>query len=72
MLPQAAGVIGQLLPPGAGGSLLRSMAFFNGAGADRPLVVLAVWAVLGLAALLARSVMRPVGSPAVSHHRAAQ
>jgi hypothetical protein len=48
LLPQPAGAIGQLLPPGAGGSLLRSTAFFDGAGGTVPLVVLAAWVVLGL------------------------
>jgi hypothetical protein len=32
LLPEPAGAIGQLLPPGAGGNLLRSTAFFDGAG----------------------------------------
>jgi hypothetical protein len=31
-LPEPAGALGPLLPPGAGGSLLRSTAFFDGAG----------------------------------------
>jgi hypothetical protein len=50
LLPQPAGAIGQLLPPGAGGSLLRSTAFFDGAGAAAPLTVLAAWIGLGLLA----------------------
>ena len=33
---------------GAGGSLLRSTAFFDGAGGTVPLAVLAAWVVLGL------------------------
>ena len=37
LLPEAAGFIGQLLPPGAGGQLLRSTAFFDGAGAGEHL-----------------------------------
>jgi hypothetical protein len=37
-------VIGQLLPPGAGGNLLRSTGFFDGAGGAEHLTVLAVWA----------------------------
>jgi hypothetical protein len=53
LLPQAAGVIGQLLPPGASGRLLRSTAFFDGAGAIGPLAVLLVWIALGLGAILA-------------------
>ena len=42
MLPEPAGVIGQLMPPGAGGNLLRSTGFFDGAGAGDHLTVLAV------------------------------
>ena len=41
MLPPAAGTLGQLLPPGAGGNLLRSTGFFDGAAAGEHLVVLA-------------------------------
>jgi hypothetical protein len=52
LLPEPAGAIGQLLPPGAGGNLLRSTGFFDGAGGARPLTVLAIWAVAGLALLL--------------------
>jgi hypothetical protein len=60
LLPEPAGALGQLLPPGAGGTLLRGTAFFDGAGAAAPLVVLAAWATLGLAALwLATARRRP-------------
>ncbi|MFB7372231.1 ABC transporter permease [Streptomyces sp. NPDC056222] len=52
LLPAPAGALGQWLPPGAGGSALRSVAFFDGGGAGGPLLVLGVWAVAGLAALL--------------------
>ncbi|MFH9328888.1 ABC transporter permease [Streptomyces althioticus] len=52
MLPEPAGVIGQWLPPGAGVSLLRSVAFFDGASAVGPALTLAWWAVLGLGAVL--------------------
>ncbi|MEU9851825.1 hypothetical protein [Streptomyces sp. NPDC047974] len=48
MLPGRSGALGQLLPPGAGGQLLRSTAFFDGHGATRPAVVLAAWLALGL------------------------
>jgi hypothetical protein len=48
LLPQPWGVVGQFLPPGAGGSLLRSVAFFDGAGAAVPARVLAAWAGAGL------------------------
>jgi hypothetical protein len=52
MLPQPVGAIGQLLPPGAGGNLVRSTGFFDGAGAGGHLAVLVAWAVFGLAALV--------------------
>jgi hypothetical protein len=48
LLPQPWGVVGQLLPPGAGGTLLRSVAFFDGAGAALPAWVLTAWAAAGL------------------------
>jgi hypothetical protein len=51
MLPRPAGAIGQLMPPGAGGNLLRSTAFFDGAAAAGHAAVLAGWALLGLCAL---------------------
>lgn len=46
------GDLGQLLPPGAMGSALRSTAYFDGAGAAGPLAVLTGWAVLGVALVL--------------------
>jgi hypothetical protein len=55
LLPELAGFIGQLLPPGAGGQLLRSTAFFDGAGAGGPLVVLLGWIAVGLGAILVRA-----------------
>jgi len=48
MLPSGWGALGQLLPPGAAGTALRSVSFFDGAGAGRPLVVLACWLLAGL------------------------
>lgn len=48
MLPGWSGRLGQLLPPGAGGSLLRSTAFFDGNGAGQPVLVLACWLALGI------------------------
>ncbi|WP_432980747.1 hypothetical protein [Dactylosporangium sp. CA-233914] len=48
MLPSGWGALGQYLPPGAAGSLLRSSAFFDGAGSAPHLLVLGGWAVLGL------------------------
>ncbi|WP_327723475.1 ABC transporter permease [Streptomyces europaeiscabiei] len=52
MLPEPAGALGQLLPPGAGASLLRSVSFFDGAAALAPSLVLTAWATFGLAAVL--------------------
>ena len=51
-LPQPWGEWGQLLPPGAGITAVRSVAFFDGAALGRPLVVLATWLVAGLALVL--------------------
>ncbi|GAA4424122.1 membrane protein [Georgenia halophila] len=48
MLPEGWGTLGQLLPPGAAGTALRSVAFFDGAGATVPLIVLTSWLVVGL------------------------
>ncbi|MEU2254264.1 hypothetical protein ABZ540_13950 [Nocardia xishanensis] len=63
LLPQPWGAIGQLLPPGAAASLLRSVAFFDGTGAAKPLVVLAVWAAAALA-LLGVAALRGRGADA--------
>ncbi|MEV0706317.1 ABC transporter permease [Nocardia aurea] len=71
LLPQPWGAIGQYLPPGAASTLLRSVAFFDGAGAAKPLTVLLVWAVaavvlIGVAVLRGRRVEAdpvPVDSP---------
>lgn len=48
LLPTGWGEFGQWLPPGALGDLLRSVSYFDGAGAGKPLAVLAGWAVLGV------------------------
>jgi hypothetical protein len=48
MLPTPWGQLGQWLPPGATGSLLRSVAFFDGAAATRPMLILAGYVVVGL------------------------
>ncbi|GIF50156.1 hypothetical protein DFJ67_2961 [Asanoa ferruginea] len=56
LLPQPWGAIGQFLPIGAGGSLLRSTAFFDGAGGAGPAWVLTAYAVVGLLLALAGAV----------------
>ncbi|MEU9063820.1 hypothetical protein AB0D13_34425 [Streptomyces sp. NPDC048430] len=58
MLPGWSGTLGQLLPPGAGGRLLRSTAFFDGHGATRPAIVLATWLTLGMVLCLAGNLRR--------------
>ncbi|MGW0662703.1 ABC transporter permease [Streptodolium elevatio] len=67
MLPQPWGAFGQFLPPGAGGSLLRSTAFFDGHGAARPLAVLLGWMVLAAGLIAAAALLdrrtRPAASP---------
>jgi hypothetical protein len=62
------GTLGQLLPPGAGGSLLRGTGFFDGAASGPHVAVLAAWVLggvtmLGLAALRERG-RAPVAVPA--------
>ena len=52
LLPQPVGGLGQLMPAGAGGNLLRSTGFFDGAAAGGHIAVLLAWTVTGLALLL--------------------
>jgi hypothetical protein len=65
MLPGWSGALGQLLPPGAAATLLRSVAFFDGGGAAKPLLVLGGWLAFGLS-LCAVSGLRATRRPAVS------
>jgi hypothetical protein len=48
MLPTGWGTLGQFLPPGAAGTALRSVSFFDGAGSGRSFVVLGCWLLFGL------------------------
>ncbi|MFC5752707.1 hypothetical protein [Actinomadura rugatobispora] len=68
LLPQPWGEIGQLLPPGAAATLLRSVAYFDGAGSTGPLIVLLSWAVAGLV-LLGLGGLRSRGKPAEAPER---
>ncbi|MGW8483154.1 hypothetical protein ACWGJP_08430 [Microbacterium sp. NPDC055903] len=43
------GAIGQLMPPGAAGTLLRSISYFPDADVTAPWLVLGIWTVVGLA-----------------------
>lgn len=52
LLPEPVGTLGQWLPPGAGGSLVRSLAYFDGNGGAGPLAVLTGWALVGLTLVL--------------------
>ncbi|MFJ7300209.1 hypothetical protein [Streptomyces sp. NPDC099088] len=47
-LPDGWATVGQLLPPGASGSLLRANGFFDGAGGGSAALVLMVWVVIGV------------------------
>jgi hypothetical protein len=58
LLPSGWGALGQLLPPGAGGTALRSVAFFSGSGAGAALVVLTAWAMAGSLLCLAGAYRR--------------
>lgn len=62
LLPTPWGAFGQFFPPGAGASLLRSVAFFGGAGMNAPLWTLVAWAVVGLV-LVVVGRARPVAGP---------
>ena len=48
LLPRGWGELGQMMPPGAAGTALRSVAFFDGAGAGQALVVLLSWLGVGI------------------------
>ena len=52
LLPDGWSTLGQLLPPGAVGTALRSTSFFDGAGSGVSLLVLAGWALFGAVLLL--------------------
>ncbi|MFJ8006648.1 ABC transporter permease [Streptomyces fagopyri] len=52
LLPKAVADIGQWLPPGAGASLLRGTAYFDGNGSGGSIAVLVLWCVLGLTAVV--------------------
>ena len=59
MLPGAWGMAGQCLPNGALTTLLRSVAYFNGARSAGPWTVLAAWTAAGLLLTLALRHRRP-------------
>jgi hypothetical protein len=68
LLPAGWGALGQLLPPGATGTVLRSDAYFGGVGANRAVLVLSCWAAFGLL-LTAVAALRRRRTPAVADVR---
>jgi hypothetical protein len=55
---------GQYLPQGAMATLLRSTAFFDGAGATSAIAVLTCWAVVGTALIVITAVRQGRSAPA--------
>ncbi len=74
LLPAGWGTLGQLLPPGATGSLLRSVSWFDGAGGGRPVLVLTCWVLAGALLCAAGAARRRRGAApaaAIAEHGAA-
>ncbi|MEH1125899.1 hypothetical protein [Micromonospora sp. CPCC 206061] len=59
LLPEPWGAVGQWLPVGAGATLLRSTAYFDGAGGGTAALILAGYALVGLALVAIRRKARP-------------
>ncbi|WP_198663385.1 hypothetical protein [Jiangella endophytica] len=66
LLPTGWGALGQALPAGAGGTLLRSTSYFDGAAAGGPVLVLVAWAVAGLALVALGRRVRPAAHHALA------
>jgi len=64
MLPSGWGTLGQWLPQGATATLLRSTAFFDGAGAATAIAALTCWAVTGTALVVIAAVRQGRSVPA--------
>jgi hypothetical protein len=64
MLPSGWGTLGQWLPQGATATLLRSTAFFDGAGATAAIVVLSCWSIAGAALIVIAAVRQRRSVPA--------
>lgn len=58
MLPAGWGTVGQLLPQGATATLLRSTAYFGGAGSTSAILVLSCWALAGTALIATAAIRR--------------
>jgi hypothetical protein len=55
MLPTAGRVVGQLLPPGAGATVVRDAMYFPDASTTEPFVVLGLFAGIGLLVVLVKN-----------------
>ena len=64
MLPHGWGTVGQWLPQGATATLLRSTAFFDGAGATAAIAVLTCWVVAGATLIMIAAVRQGRSAPA--------
>jgi hypothetical protein len=64
MLPTGWGTVGQWLPQGATATLLRSTAYFDGAGATAAIAVLIGWTVAGVALIALAAVRQGRTAPA--------
>ncbi|GIF64278.1 membrane protein [Asanoa ishikariensis] len=66
LLPTGFGALGQMLPAGAAGTLLRSTSYFDSAGAAGPIVVLASWGAAGLLLTALGRRLRPASHRALA------
>ncbi|MGE2723009.1 ABC transporter permease [Mycolicibacterium celeriflavum] len=64
LLPSGWGAFGQFLPQGANATLLRSAAFFDGAGATVPVIVLACWTAVGVTLIVLAALRQRRAGPA--------
>lgn len=63
-LPAWLGTIGQALPPGSAGTLVRAVAYFGGAGGAGAATILVVWVLAGILLLAASTLRRRRASSA--------
>ena len=63
MLPSGWGAFGQLLPQGATATLLRSTAYFSGAGSTTAIVVLTCWAAVGATLVIIGALRQTAAAP---------
>lgn len=60
-LPGGLGLFGQLLPPGATGTFVRSAAYFGGTGGGFAALTLCIWLAAGIAMLVIAHIRNPIG-----------